>query len=123
MTFVLHRGGVEVDYAALREIETPPATTTHVPIEHWRVVDLVKYALSYNGHEVVEEHHAIAEEGARYFGLMTLRSPYGNYTDTVGLRNSSDKSFPVGIAFGAKCFVCDNLSFIGDTVVKRKHTA
>ena len=28
----------------------------------------------------------------RYFGLLSLRSPYTGYEDTVGLRNSHDKS-------------------------------
>jgi hypothetical protein len=46
--------------------------------------------------------HAITQDGARYFGLMSLRSPYGDYTDTVGLRNSHDKSFPIGLAFGSR---------------------
>jgi hypothetical protein len=119
---VLHRGGVEVEYLALRELTLPEATPSHVPIEHWRVVDLVKHSLTYYGHEIIEEHHAVAEEGMRYFGLLTLRSPYGNYTDTLGLRNSNDKSFPVGIAFGSRTFVCDNLAFIGDHTIRRKHT-
>jgi hypothetical protein len=41
----------------------------------------------------------------------------------VGLRNSHDKSFPVGIAFGSRVFVCDNAAFIADHVIKRRHTA
>lgn len=41
----------------------------------------------------------------------------------VGLRNSHDKRFLVGISFGSRVFVCDNLAFTGDHVVKRKHTA
>src|SRR5258707_7975336 len=53
---------------------------------------------------------------------MSLRSQYGNYTDAVGLRNSHDKSFPIGIAFGSRVFVCDNLALIGDHIIKRKHT-
>jgi hypothetical protein len=32
----------------------------------------------------------------------------------VGLRNSRDKSFPIGIAFGSRVFVCDSLTFVGD---------
>jgi hypothetical protein len=84
---------------------------------------MVKYALGFYGHVVEEEYHAIDKDGARYFGLMTLKSEYGNYTDTVGLRNSSDKSFPIGIALGASVFVCSNLSFLGDHVIRRKHTA
>src|SRR5205823_11907759 len=75
------------------------------------------------GHEVIAEHHGVTEDGARYFGLLSLRSPYTGYEDTVGLRNSHDRSFPVGVGFGSRVFVCDNLAFIADHVIKRKHTA
>src|SRR5436190_11731432 len=123
MTLMLHRGATDIDYPALRELDTPPGTPSHVPIPHFRVVDLVKTAVGMYGHEVVNETHGITEDGARYFGLLSLRSTYGNYEDTVGLRNSHDKSFPVGIGFGSRVFVCDNLAFVADQVIKRKHTA
>src|SRR5947209_1918067 len=122
MTLMLHRGAQDIDYPALRELDTPSATPSHVPIPHFRVVDLVKTAVGMYGHEVIAEHHGITEDGSRYFGLLSLRSPYTNYEDTVALRNSHDKSFPVGIGFGSRVFVCDNLAFVADTVIKRKHT-
>jgi len=65
-------------------------------------------------HKDSSQHHAspdkaafrggipITEDGSRYFGMMMLRSPYGNYGDLVGLRNSHDNSFPIGIAFGSR---------------------
>jgi len=40
----------------------------------------------------------------------------------LGLRNSHDKSLPIGIAFGSRVFVCDNLAFSADHVIRRKHT-
>src|SRR5436190_710184 len=123
MTLMLHRGAAAIDYNGLRELQTPPATQSHVPIPHFRVVDLVKTAVGMYGHEVIGEHHGITEDGSRYFGLLSLRSPYTNYEDTVALRNSHDKSFPVGIGFGSRVFVCDNLAFLADTTIKRKHTA
>jgi hypothetical protein len=52
-----------------------------------------------------------------------LKSPYTGYDDMVGLRNSHDKRLPVGISLGSRVFVCDNLAFAGDHVIKRKHTA
>ena len=123
MTLLLHRGAEECDYARLHEVAIPDATPSHVPLPHNALVDMTKYALGYYGHEIVEEHHGITKDGMRYFGLLTLKSPYGDYTDAVGLRNSNDKKFPIGIAFGAQVFVCDNLSFHGDHVIRRKHTA
>src|SRR6266568_748008 len=119
----LHSGGELVQYEALREMQTPPATASHVPIEHHRLVDLVRSTLGMFGHEIVAEHHALDADGMRYFGLMESRSTWTGYTDTCGLRNSHDKKFPIGISFGSKVFICSNLAFIGDHVVKRRHTA
>jgi hypothetical protein len=45
MTLMLHAGGTEIDYAGLRQLETPEATATHVPIPHFRCVDLLKTTL------------------------------------------------------------------------------
>ena len=118
----LHSGGELVEYDALRQMPTPAATATHVPLEHYRLIDLVRGTLSMYGHEIVEEHHAIDHDGLRYFGLMELRSPHTGYRDTLGLRNSHDKSAPIGIAFGSKVFVCSNMAFIGNHVIRRRHT-
>lgn len=122
MTLLLHRGAEEIDLPALQAMETPEATKSHVPLPHVDLVSMVKYSLGYFGHEVIEEHHAVTEDGARYFGLLTLHSDYGDYTDTVGLRNSHDKTFPIGIAIGGQVFCCDNLSFHGEHVIRRRHT-
>jgi hypothetical protein len=122
MTLLMHCGAEDVPYERLRALETPEATKSHVPIPHHRIVDLVKFTLAHYGHEVSEENHGVTEDGNRYFGLLSLRSTYGDFEDTVGLRNSHDKKFPVGISFGAKVFVCDNLSFYGDQTVMRRHT-
>lgn len=119
----LHSGGELVTYEGLREIETPPATQSHVPLAHFRLVDLVRGTLAMYNHEVVEEHHATDYDGMRYFGLLTLKSAYTGYTDTLGLRNSNDRAFPVGIGFGSQVFVCSNLAFMADHVIKRRHTA
>lgn len=123
MTLMLHAGANEVDYDTLRLVETPQATSTHVPLPHHHLVDMIRFALGFHGHEIVEEHHAVMPDGQRYFGLMSLKSNYGEYTDVLGFRNSHDRSWPISLAFGSRVFVCDNTAFNGEIVVKRKHTA
>lgn len=123
MTLNLHAGGEIIAYDDLRRLPTPAPTASHVPVEHHRLVDLVRGTLAMFGHEITEEHHAVDHDGDRYFGLMSLRSARTGYRDVLGLRNSHDKSTPVGIAFGSQVFVCSNLAFIGDHVIRRKHTA
>jgi Domain of unknown function (DUF932) len=122
MTLILHKGAALIPYDGLRALSTPEPTATHVPIPHFRIVDIVKHMLAFYGHEVTEEAHATTEDGGQYFGLLTLKSNYGNYTDNVGLRNSHDKKFPIGMCFGSTVFVCDNLAFSSNQVVARKHT-
>lgn len=123
MTLMLHAGAEATDYDGLRSLLTPAATATHMPIPHFRVVDMLKHTLAFYGHEVVEEHYGVTEDGMRFFGLLSLKSSYGGYEDAVALRNSHDKKFPVGIGFGGRVFCCDNLSFIADHIIRRKHTA
>lgn len=122
MTLMLHCGAAEANYDALRLAETPAPTPTHVPIPHFRLVDMLRHTLGFYGHEITEEHHGLTNDGLRYFGLLSLKSTYGGYEDTVALRNSHDKKFPVGIGFGGRVFCCDNLSFIADHIIRRKHT-
>lgn len=122
MELNLHSGGELIDFDGLRSLPLPEATATHHPIAHADVVDMVRYSLGYFGHEIVEEQHAIDKDGDRYFGLMALKSPYSSHVDTIGLRNSHDKSFPIGIAMGSHVFVCSNLAFHSEVVIRRKHT-
>jgi hypothetical protein len=122
MGLLLHAGASAVSYDELRAVNTPAPTESHVPVAHHEIVELMRYTLGFYGHEIVQEDHAVMPDGMRYFGLMTLKSSYGDYGDVVGLRNSHDKSFPIGVAFGSRVFVCDNTAFIGDHVIKRKHT-
>lgn len=123
MGLMLHAGAEPIEYAELRNLPVPAATQTHVPLPHFRLVDLVKSVLGMFGHIVEEEHYGATPDGSRFFGAISLRSTYGNYTDVCGLRNSHDKRFPVGIAFGSRVFVCDNLAFTADHVIRTKHTA
>lgn len=123
MALILHRGAELVPYDHLCSVPTPEATASHVPLPHHHLVDMVRYALGFYKHEIIEEAHATTPDGLEYFGLLKLKSPHGDYVDTCGLRNSNSKRFPIGIAFGAAVMVCDNLSFHGTHVVRRKHTA
>lgn len=125
MTLMLHAGATPVDYAALKALDMPEATDTHVPIAHSAVVDMVKYALGFYDHEILSEDFGVTPDGLRFFGVLSLKNTVEgtDYGATVGLRNSHDKRFPIGISFGSRVFVCDNLAFNGDHVIKRRHTA
>jgi len=55
-----------------------------------------------------------------------MNCPYELFTmqhRCVGIRNSHDKSFAVGLSAEIVVCVCTNLAFGGTTVVKRRHTS
>lgn len=138
-TFYMHCGAKALDRNALVELpEPPPKTDTWQPIRHAELVSQVESALVNQGMRVVEQSHAIAAGGNRYFGMLqvaraetlevrvqadTALVKRAEYAYVVGLRNSHDKSFPAGLVVGANCFICDNLSFNGEIRIARKHTS
>jgi len=121
MSLCLHSGANIVELECLRETTTPEATATWTPVPHFTLLNRVKNALQASGQVVKSEEHALYKGGDRYFGLLHLDSTNGSNT-VVGVRNSHDRTFPAGLSMGNRVFVCDNLSFSGDVVLKRRHT-
>jgi hypothetical protein len=70
----------------LAQLETPPATTTHVPIPPFCVVDLIKTTLGIYGHQVTAENYGCTKDRLRFFGVLSLRSAYTGYEDVLVLR-------------------------------------
>lgn len=59
----------------------------------------------------------------RFFGVLDLTSELAEgRTLSVGIRNSNDKTFPIGFCIGNRTFVCDNLAFSAEIVIAKKHT-
>jgi len=102
----------------------PAGTRTHVPIQHKLMLNLVENSLEDLDLGVVQEVHAMSEDGMKYFGMMEIASdnPNDEFSTVLGLRNSNDMSFAAGLVVGSGVFVCDNLCFSGEVKVARKHT-
>ena len=76
-----------------------------------------------SGFAVPRAQFGLARTDARMFATLDLTSELApGVTLSVGVRNSTDKSFPLGFAAGSRVFVCDNLAFRSDILVTRKHT-
>jgi hypothetical protein len=114
----------KIDRAALADVKTPAATDTWCPIPHEEFFAAVERALRSVDVPILRATHALDHGTDRYFGLLELEPLDNEVALAVGLRNSHDQSFPLGIASGMHVFVCSNLSFSGEAVtVGRKHTA
>ena len=120
---ILHCGAREVSRSELEAIDSPTPTDTWFPMKHSMVVDAVEGTLDRAGFSIVKSRLAVSHEGFRFFGILDLNSQIGlTETLSIGIRNSNDKSFPIGFCCGARTFVCDNLAFSAEIVISRKHT-
>lgn len=118
---IVHAGGSRVSRQDLCAVQLPDVTSTWHPVPHDRVVDLVESALLASGLPITDTSFALARGGAQMFGVITLAGGT-DYATVVGVRNSHDKSFPVSFCLGSRVFVCDNLAFSAEVVVKTKHS-
>lgn len=122
-TLMNHCGGKEVTVEELLSIETPPATKTWHPIPHHEVLARVQQTLIAGGYEITRQQLSVAKEGHRFFGVLDLSSRITEgVTLAAGVRNSSDKSFPIGFCVGNRVFTCDNLAFSAEIVISKRHT-
>ncbi len=121
---VLHCGANAVERVEVARVSTPRPTDTWSPIPHVTLIEEVEGALRSTGLTIGNQVHSLGYEGNRYFGLMEILSKEtaSDYSLVLGIRNSHDKTFPVGLVAGASVFVCDNLSFSGEVRISRKHT-
>lgn len=120
---ITHCGARTVDREQLRAVATPAATRTWFPIGHLQVLEIVEEKLAEGGFRIERERLALSRGDARFFGTLDLASTVApGVTLAVGIRNSIDKSLPIGFAAGARVFVCDNLAFRSEITIARKHT-
>jgi hypothetical protein len=123
----LHAGAALVERDVVNAVVTPEATVSEhkkwwQPVAHGAVIDAVETSILGSGLSIADRAFALTKDGSRLFGLITLGSDQPDYAVTIGLRNSHDKSFPVGLALGSRVFVCDNLAFSSDVNIASKHT-
>jgi len=117
----LHAGGKLAGLDEIRGLPMPAPTDTWTPVPHDLVIEQVTRTVESSGLAVSERSFAIAKDGMRMFGILTLAGGTDHAT-TIGIRNSHDKTFPVGLALGSRVFVCDNLAFSSEVTISTKHT-
>ena len=121
---ILHCGARHVDRTQLAQFPCPPATETHHPIAHIRLVQEVEKALTASQMRIVTESFGVTEDGERMFGLMQIAhgEEMKDYAYALGIRGSVNKSLASKFAVGATVFICDNLSMSSEIVMSRKYT-
>jgi hypothetical protein len=121
---MLHCGGQLKTRDEVFAVPPPAETATYAPLPYESFLVRIEKQLAVEGMKIKEQHLALAKDGQRLFGLLSLEMPglvSSDHGCVLGLRTSYDKSFANGVCIGASVFVCDNLSFQGEVTFERKH--
>src|SRR5262245_27347393 len=117
-TLVTHCGARMVTREQLAVVPTPAPTRTWFPVGHLKVLTTVEETLRAGGFMPRRESLALSRHGARFFATIDLESELANGVSlAVGIRNSLDKSLPIGFCAGSRVFICDNLAFRAEVTV------
>ena len=123
-TLSMAGSGQFVDRSEVALVQTPRGTSSWKPVPHIEVIDAVTEVVKAHHWEITEEQFGLAREGQKLFGVMKInKTSCSEWTRCIGLRNSHDKSFSVGLSAGINVLVCSNMAFGGSTVIKRRHTS
>jgi hypothetical protein len=96
-------------------------TETWFPLSHSQVLGSVVQALDAAGFGVKSMAFAVTPDDVRFFGALQLQAEIlPGVGLAIGVRNSTDKSMPIGFCCGQSVFVCDNLGFTSEVVITRK---
>ncbi len=132
---------VPVKVKELADVPCPAPTDTWSPIPHAEVVDVLTKRVREKGLRVRDQQLTLVDgalypspgvkveiKGARLFGKLDLEPiPGVEFPDgcipSLGVRNSTDKSYALSILAGARVLVCSNGVLAGEYVVTRRHTS
>ncbi len=121
---MLSCGSERVSRDVLRWVATPKETDTWKPVPHYDVAELVTSVAEKRGYQIVSEEYGLNPSGSKMFGVLRFH-PEGHpeFSRALGVRNSHDKSFALGLTVGLNVIVCSNLAFGGETTITRRHTS
>lgn len=123
-TMTLHKGARHVSLDDVAAVACPSPTRSWFPIAHVAVLEAVQETLAGTGFAIQKTHLALSSNEMQFFATLDLYSDVGEGVNlAVGIRNSIDRTLPLGFAAGHRVFVCDNLSFSAEMMVNRKHTS
>ena len=109
---------------AIARVPTPAATASWTPVPHVEVIDAVTDMIQARRWRILDEQYGLARDGQKMFGVIRInKSNSTEWSRCIGLRNSHDQSFAVGLTAGISVTVCSNLAFGGSMVLKRRHTS
>ena len=112
-----------VEEAEVIAVPEPEFTKTWHPVGHGKIIEAMSLAVAEHGIQVVSKDYSLTQNGMDVFASWTLDQGPDDAPWSMGMRNSMQKFFVIGICAGLRITVCSNLSFDGEFLEFRKHTS
>jgi|GEM_PF-322745 len=122
-TLMSDSGARRASEAEVRVVPHYPFSTTWHPFSHGTVLDVLENAVKDAGLSIVKREYSLNKSWEQMFGVWQLDVQDNGINWAMGIRNSLDQKFAVGVCAGSHVFVCDNLAFTGQFVEFKKHTS
>lgn len=100
-------------------LTTPEGTESFKPVPHHELVGGVLRELEMYG--ITCKDLRLFNYRDELFGIATIGEGE-HFNQQLGIRNTHNKRFPLGLAVGAEVHVCSNLCFSGTQEIKLRHT-
>jgi hypothetical protein len=84
--------GRTISREELALIQTPAATSTHVPVPHHEILRALVETLGFRHVRVTAHEYAVSPEGMKMFGVLGLETEMLGCRFAIGVRNSHDRS-------------------------------
>lgn len=115
-------GARRVSETEVYSVNEPEFTKTWHPVSHSKVLTVLENAVKATDITVRDKQYSLNQDGLNMFGVWNLDIQQNGMTWAMGIRNSLNKKFAVGVCAGSHVMVCDNLAFTGQFVEFRRHT-
>ena len=96
--------GRTISRQELALIQTPAATSTHVPVPHHEIVQALVETLGFRHIRVMADEYAVSPDGMKMFGVLDLETEMHGCRFAIGLRNSHDRSMRLSLRTTLKPF-------------------
>ncbi|EMI19555.1 hypothetical protein RMSM_03515 [Rhodopirellula maiorica SM1] len=114
---------IEIKRCALSALPKEASSETWNPVSHLSVLQMLDTAIANAGFKATSETILVSKAGNRLFATLDLNIKVGETERLiVGVRNSHDKSFSMGLYYGTRSRVSKCVSFAVDAVTRRRHT-
>lgn len=121
-TLISDSGARRASEDEVRAVPEPEFTNTWHPLSHGKVLTALEDAVETAGIPITRREYSLNQDGRNMFGVWSLDVEKDGMIWAMGIRNSLNKKFAVGVCAGSHVMVCDNLAFTGQFVEFRKHT-